>query len=225
MAIDAIKKNGPNCTTSFPAKCLGRYLTDKLPSVVRYIFMKQEYWQYISNGKHGSFAEFYKEYFKKFYNYGRKFTNETTLIEDSIQEVFLLIWTKRDKIDTIALPNAYFFSTFKYILLEKIKTNHRSEGFADREMEPDFTIEETIISQENESAINNKLLSAMNTLTPRQKQVIFLRFYEGLSYEEVAVIMNITVKATYKIVARSLLSLRESIKVILLLIANYRSDW
>ena len=31
----------------------------------------------------------------------------------------------------------------------------------------------------------------------------FLRFYEGLSFEEVAIVLGITTKATYKIVCKS----------------------
>jgi RNA polymerase sigma factor (sigma-70 family) len=57
------------------------------------------------------------------------------------------------------------------------------------------------------------LQQALNTLTPRQREAIFLRFYEELSYEEIAGVLDISTKATYKIVARALLQLKRSLSI------------
>ncbi|MEJ7830747.1 MAG: sigma factor-like helix-turn-helix DNA-binding protein, partial [Segetibacter sp.] len=54
---------------------------------------------------------------------------------------------------------------------------------------------------------------ALKALTPHQREAIFLRFYQTLSYEEVAETLNISVKATYKIIARSLSALKESMLI------------
>jgi len=54
-----------------------------------------------------------------------------------------------------------------------------------------------------------KLIDALNQLTPRQKEVIYLRYFEELDYEEIATIMDITIKATYKLRARGLDILRQ----------------
>jgi RNA polymerase sigma factor (sigma-70 family) len=158
-----------------------------------------------------AYAQWYKTYFKKLYNYGRKFTADTGLIEDSIQEVFLDIWKKKEKLLEVDSAHSYLFASFRYILLKKMKAAYRTiaaEAFAE---EPDFYIEQKIIAGEADKAMQQKLQAAMNTLTPRQREAIFLRFYEGLSYEEVAAILDITVKATYKIMARSLLNLKDQL--------------
>ena len=55
-----------------------------------------------------------------------------------------------------------------------------------------------------------ELEAALKLLTSRQLEAIFLRFYEGFTYEEVAEMLDITVKATYKIVARALAQLKEN---------------
>jgi RNA polymerase sigma factor (sigma-70 family) len=155
------------------------------------------------------YAQWYKVYFKKCYNYGRKFTADIGLIEDSIQEVFLDIWKKKEKLPKIESINGYLFASFRYILLKKIKQASHTTATGSFLEEPDFHIEQKIMAEEENKELQQKLQAAINNLTPRQKEAIFLRFYEGLSYEEVAVILNITVKATYKIMARSLLNLKE----------------
>ena len=75
--------------------------------------------------------------------------------------------------------------------------------------DPQFSAEINIIERETELVVQQSLQNAINELTPRQREAIFLRFYEGLSYEEVAEVLNISVKATYKIMARSLASLKD----------------
>lgn len=166
-------------------------------------------WQNIANGEKGAYKEVYTGYFKKFFNYGRKFTNNHLLIEDSIQEVFLDVWHKKEKMITVDMPNSYLFSSFRYSLFKKIKQSARLQELNDWDDEPQFSIEQSIITSELNREMQQKLQSALQSLTSRQREAIFLRFYEGLSYEEVAAVLNITVKATYKIMARSIGQLKD----------------
>jgi RNA polymerase sigma factor (sigma-70 family) len=172
--------------------------------------MDKEKWKNILEGDHAAYEQLYYEYFKKFYNYGKRFTPDTNLIEDSIQEVFLEIWSKREKILKIDAPNSYFFSAFRFILLEKMRQTNRLASIQAEE-EAEFSIELKIMEQEAHSIVRQKLEKALQSLTPRQREAVFLRFYEGLSYEDVASVLNISVKATYKIMARSLASLKDQI--------------
>ena len=59
--------------------------------------------------------------------------------------------------------------------------------------------------------VNQPLPQASAKLTSRQREDIFLKFYEQLSYEEIADVMGISVKAGYKIMARSLDYLRKNL--------------
>ncbi len=189
----------------------------------------KQIWQNILNGDQLAYEQIYYEYFKKFYNYGKKFTTDTTLIEDSIQEVFLEIWNKRERIAQIDSPNSYFFSTFRFMLLQKIQQTKRTIQATYSEDDIEFSRELQIIAHETDSELHKKLAEALDSLTPRQREAIFLRFYEGLSYEEVATVLNITVKATYKIMARSLTSLKDllgaSFLLAMLLMPSFRNEF
>ena len=168
-------------------------------------------WQNILRGDRAAYEQLYYEYFKKFYNYGKKFTTDIALIEDSIQDVFIEIWNKKEKMVEIESPNSYFFSAFRFILLERIQNAKRSMTTQSTTEDFEFSRELEIIAGETDEQLQKKLQEALASLTPRQREAIFLRFYEGLSYEDVATVLNITVKATYKIMARCLTSLRDYI--------------
>lgn len=81
---------------------------------------------------------------------------------------------------------------------------------------PVFSVETVIIDAENKTALSNELQHALTSLTSRQLEAVFLRFYEGFSYEEVASMLNISVKATYKIIARALAHLKDNMLLQLL---------
>lgn len=69
---------------------------------------------------------------------------------------------------------------------------------------------------------SEKLSKAFSELTPRQFEAIFLRFYMNQSYEQVAESMGITVKATYKLMARSLTELKNNYLPLLYILLLYR---
>ena len=160
-----------------------------------------------------SYSRLYIEYFQKLYNYGRKFTPDEAMVQDAIQEVFLDIWIKKDKLPKISSLESYFFSSFRYTLFRKIKQAQRIIQSTDFEVEPEFSSEYLLINREVGEEVQQKLQKALESLTAHQREAIFLRFYEGMSYEEVAAILNISVKATYKIMARSLSALKDNMLI------------
>ena len=92
--------------------------------------------------------------------------------------------------------------------------------------EPEFSIDHFIMARETGQEMKEKLERSLANLTARQREAIFLRFYEGLSYEEVASVLQITTKATYKIMARALAELREHLALVVSFGILYRSlNW
>jgi RNA polymerase sigma factor (sigma-70 family) len=172
--------------------------------------MTKEDFENIMYNDQVAYEKLYIDYFKKFYNYGRKFTTETFLIEDSIQDTFLDIWAKRQKSLQINSINSYFFSIFRYTLFKKLKEGRKIVSSDEFDTDPEFSAEYILINQEADNELQVKLRAALQGLTSHQREAIFLRFYQSLSYEEVADILNISVKATYKLMARSLNVLKES---------------
>ncbi len=171
----------------------------------------KEQWLRIESGDQHAYAEVYRFLYRRFYNYGKKFTSDDSLIEDAIQETLLSIWDKRAKLSSIEYVSTYFYTSFRYVLFGKLKQQRQILLSDPDTNEPDFSIDNIIVNNETDAALKEQLQKALATLTARQREAIFLRFYEGLSYEEVAAVLNITPKATYKIMARALQQLRESL--------------
>ena len=188
--------------------------------------IEKELWIRIGQDDQQAYAEVYRFYYRRFYNYGRKFTVDESLVEDAVQEVLLTIWDKRHTLASIEYTGTYFYTSFRYALFGKLKQQRRFVPGASAGDEPEFGVDQIMIARETEDGLKEQLQKALATLTARQREAIFLRFYEGLSYEEVASVLNITTKATYKIMARALAQLKENLVLSsTLLFFLLRQDW
>jgi RNA polymerase sigma factor (sigma-70 family) len=180
--------------------------------------MDKGIWLRIGNNDQEAFSEVFRFYYKRFYNYGKKFTCDVSLIDDAVQDTLLEIWDKRKKLISIEYPSTYFYASFRYGLFKKIKLQKQIVPDNQILVEPDFSIDHFIIGKEAGAELKLQLLNALATLTARQREAIFLRFYEGLSYDQVAIVMDITTKAVYKIMSRALIQLKENMVITSLLL-------
>ncbi|PIG97211.1 hypothetical protein CS542_07460 [Pedobacter sp. IW39] len=53
-------------------------------------------------------------------------------------------------------------------------------------------------------------LEHIEKLSVRQYEVIYLRYYEGLSFKDISEIMNISAKGTYKLLGRAIAVMRKN---------------
>lgn len=172
-------------------------------------------WEACKEGDKNAYAHIYKLYYPGLFNYGCKFTSDAALIEDSIQEIFVRFWTNREKLAAVRELRSYLFVSFRHYLLKllsqykKLQENVTSAE-EDYAFELEISAEQQRVNAEELQQQMHVLTNAMRRLTPRQKEAVFFRFYENMSYEEIAGILNISVKATYKLVARAIIMLRNA---------------
>lgn len=168
----------------------------------------KDIWLLIEKGDEKAYERMYIYYYKHFHIYGLKITTHLSLIEDTIQEIMIYIWHHRDSLPSIAHPAAYFYTSFRNLLIKNLRAQDLMVSNEPLREDKEESHEHTMVHQEEHHEMKEQLDRATNHLTARQKEAVFLRFYEGLSYDEVAEIMGITVKATYKIMARTLSELK-----------------
>jgi RNA polymerase sigma factor (sigma-70 family) len=176
--------------------------------------LENEVWTRVGGGDQDAYGQIYVFYYRRLYNYGRKMTTDIALLEDALQETLVAVWTGRERLHKVRKPHSYLLQTFRFILFRKLRLDRRVQSLEDVETgEPDFGREEMLIRGDLQADQRQRLGQALQTLTSRQREAIFLRFYEGLSYEEVAGIMSISVKGTYKLMSRALLQLKETLSL------------
>ncbi len=178
-------------------------------------------WQLIGLGDEAAYEKMYLHFYKKFYVYGLKITPQSNLVEDAIQDAMIYIWQKRESLSGIDNHPAYFFTFFRNRLFQKIREHSILPESEIHPLEDDISAspEQIILDRESEGLEKVQIKRAISQLTSRQSEAISLRFYQRLSYEEIAEIMGITVKGTYKLMARALAELKNYYLPVLFLLS------
>ncbi len=168
----------------------------------------------ISKGDRDALSLLFKEYYNYLYNYGKKIIhNNDTIIKDCIQEVFMSIWIHRERLEQVKSIKPYLFSALRltvYSHMERNKTRAVRDYRYLEISETDFlNIEELLILFEVEKEKETLVRESIQQLSARKKEAIFLRFYNGLSNDEIAEIMNINVQSVYNLISESILTLQK----------------
>jgi RNA polymerase sigma factor (sigma-70 family) len=171
-------------------------------------------WEEFRKGSLKAFDTIYYLNVRVLYNYGHKITADSAIIEDSIQDLFIELWQKREHLSPTSSIKYYLFKAISQKIIRRLKVENRlNERFSlsnDYDFQVVFSHEVHLITNQISEDERKNLQSALETLTGRQKQAIYLKFFEGLSFDEVADILSINTKATYKLIARAIEVLRSS---------------
>lgn len=155
----------------------------------------KEIWKSFVEGQDVSFRELIFVHYESLYNYGNRFTNDAELIKDAIQDLFLILWNKKGSISQPENIKAYLFSSLRRLIHRKIKSNERTQKGSDQldyAFNFQVSIELQYIKDESALTVTRRIAQALEKLPPRQKEVVFLKFYQGFDRNEIAQAMDIS---------------------------------
>lgn len=163
-------------------------------------------------GDQDMFLALYRKYYHSLLFIGLKEIKDAHLVKDAIQQQFLYLWEKRNSIQPAKNVKAYLVSSF----LRKLtadwkraeKTDNLQVAWNNTVEMPLPTPEESLIWKDEQQQLCRLLMDHVNALPARQKELIILRFYEGLSYEEIVQRTNLTHRTVYNKIHEALKKLK-----------------
>ena len=151
-------------------------------------------------------------YYADLYNYAARFTKDDGLIKDCIQEVFISLWQRRETAETILSPKYYFLRAIKNKVLKAIHKNVDKISLADLQggydFFHDFSIEQVIVEKQVSEEKAIKLRKVLSLLSKRQKEIIYLKYYQYLDHGQIAELMNISRQSVYNLLHEVIHKLR-----------------
>jgi RNA polymerase sigma factor (sigma-70 family) len=166
-------------------------------------------WNTFKNGDREAFDNLFRRYYPLLILYGSKICPDRDLVDDCIQDLFIELWQSRSTTE-IQSVKAYFLKALKYKLFRRLK-GIRSTQYTDTIEENTFEIshDHFIITREDELQAARTIINAINQLPGRQKEIVYLRIYQELSYEEISEVMNINYQVARNLFYQSIKSLRQ----------------
>ena len=170
----------------------------------------------IRSGDYDAFTLLYNKYIQPLTQYGLKFMADLPAVEDCLHDVFVWLWANRHKLDMHTSVKSYLFKAVRTTMLHWLQKQNRLRGLNPGEepgylFELQLTPETRVLNNESQRQLRQQIEGVLTNLTAKQKEVIYLRYYEGLNFEEIARNMNLSVKACYKLMGRAITILREKI--------------
>lgn len=169
----------------------------------------------LKNGDISSLQKLYDRYVDDLYDYGMKISPNTESVKDHIHDLFLYIYDNRNKIKIEKSLKAYLFVSLRRKLIE-LKQKESKKVLHDTEINGDFDIqmdiENRIVESENSTELSNKLNAAINNLSKREKEIVYLKYFQSLKNNEIEDVLGLNNQTTRNLMSRSLRKLRSQIK-------------
>lgn len=173
----------------------------------------EKLWNDFRSGSKEAFEYLYRNYVSILYNYGFKICQDKMLTKDAIHEVFLSLLTKYDKVNITCAIKLYLFKSLRTEIFKKLKAEQRFADIllVDADFSMEYSAEEKMIEDEITMIRIRELAQVIEVLPRRQKECIYLRFYEGMTYQEISDIMDIEVGSVYKMLYKAIEKLYENL--------------
>lgn len=170
-------------------------------------------WKKVCSGNEEALGKLFGVMFDSLYSYGYRIIPESEDVRDAIQEVFFQLWKYRKNLSVPDSVRAYLFTSLRHELLNKKKATSRRSEICNKYLIEQFDAlinynswEEVLDLEEKES---RDLKKAIESLTPRQREAVYLKYFEGLSTDELSQILQMHAQSVYNLVYNAINNLRD----------------
>ncbi len=182
-------------------------------SVVRQIKAGQEnLLPKLSNGDPNAAKECLDRYGRLIWSLARRRIRNTQEAEDAVQEIFLAIWKNADRFDPSKASEPTFITMIaRRRLIDLYRRKERQPKTSGSEEE--LAILPGTLSETLEHQADAKLaLRVMNDLDEKERRVILLSVYQGMSHSEISNHTQIPLGTVKTYIRRGLLRVREALE-------------
>lgn len=165
-----------------------------------------EIWNAFKSGDRKAFGELFNRFYSPLFQYGSKICTDKAILEDCIQELFLEMWQSRSTIEVRSV-RAYLIRSVKYKIFKLLRKKQLLHPVTE-ETTFEISYENLLIGRQVQEEQKQHLLKAINQLSARQKEIIYLKLYKALSYEELSEVMEINYQAARNLFSQAIKCLR-----------------
>lgn len=164
----------------------------------------------IREGDKQTYRLLFENYYKVLILYATSLTKNEPKAEDLVQNVFINLWTKRDTLEIRSSINSYLYKSVYNLFINDYRKELRNDNVLDKIHYE--VLQQTI--EEEENSIKSKLdwvNKEIDSLPPKSKEIFVMNKRRGLSYKEIASILDISENTVDSHISRALKQIRKNI--------------
>jgi RNA polymerase sigma factor (sigma-70 family) len=174
-------------------------------------------WESFQHGDHHAFELLFKLHYDELFHYGKKILRDEEVVKDCLQDMFYKLWKNRSRLGQVQTVRAYLYQAFRRVLYDESEKMMKKQSLLYEEgfgPQITFSPEDFLIQQQQADERSRRLLSAMNQLTRRQREAIYLRFFGGMDYEKIAEIMEVNAQSVRNLMHQAYKALKENTELL-----------
>jgi RNA polymerase sigma-70 factor (ECF subfamily) len=169
-----------------------------------------QWWEETLNGNMQSFSRIHNALYSALYYYLFKIVKDEDAAQDILQDLFVKLWERRERFGPIKNVKYYFFKSARSLAITFLRAN-KSESLdqnTSQQVDIVFSAEDILVEQEAGIEMKRMLSQALNALPKRQKEMIFLRYFDDWSYDQIAELTGLRYQSVVNHVHRGINQLR-----------------
>ncbi|HWV29799.1 MAG TPA: sigma-70 family RNA polymerase sigma factor [Dyadobacter sp.] len=171
-------------------------------------------WHQSQTGDSLAFCQLADRQYRTLFNYACNFTTDREFIKDAIQDLMIHIWERRQNIQ-IQFVTIYFLRALRNQLMQEFRRSNGSHPFLDideaHQISDYQTVETEIERNELLSENQVKVRCAIEELPRRQKEAVFLKYFEGMDNEQIADLMQVNRQSVANLLFKAITALKQHI--------------
>ncbi len=171
-------------------------------------------WDHFLSGDNDAYKWLYKTYIQILFSYGNRFTKDTEIIKDCIQEIFTFIYKNRHKLVIPDNVKVYLMVSLKNKLIRTLQKkefykSYESDATEAVQFALEPTVEEEYIEYEDCIQQRQRIEEILSVLTSRQREIIYYRYIQELDLDEICELMDLNYQSAKNLIQRSLKKIRD----------------
>jgi len=165
----------------------------------------------IKSGNSLAFDAIYRKYAKRLYGFAFGMLKSYEEAENLVQEVFICLWTNRQKIEKGSSLKYYLFTIAYHASISFIRSKARDNQFKERLKVLQDKFQEPVDREIEFKELDTRLARIINELPEKQKEVFLLHRRDGLTYCEISEKLNISINTVETHMTRALKSIKQKL--------------
>lgn len=159
-------------------------------------------------------ASIYNRYVDDLHTYALYLGFEKGIIMDAIHDVFCKFAADEKLLQDVSNIKFYLFKSLKNRLYDIYKARKEyvelsAIDLQDAPFNIQVTIEDRLIDKEEQQQIKDQLSEMLDSLTERQREVVYLRYVQEYDYAQISELLNISIHGCRKLLSKAMQNLRE----------------
>ncbi|WP_421894042.1 RNA polymerase sigma factor [Marinoscillum sp.] len=173
----------------------------------------QDLWQDLCTGDRNALDYIYYSQVPALLAYGRHLTPDSTLVDDCVQDLFVDLWIKRDRLGAVRTIRFYLMKALKHRIVRELQNQKKRRSLTESEGAFEDQVDPNPFPPTGQYQPTSAVMECLNKLSPLQKEIVYLKYFNGLTFDEIGDILELDKKQLYNALSKAMHNLRGMLKL------------